>query len=404
MVDTNCTTTDITATAAPTTATGSAGVALIGNTGMTLWVEQLAELLSRPTARGDWHVIGSAAILESPVERHAFDTAQRVAERLGVPLVEWTEYYEEVVGPVVLYVDRAYWGRQSPQQVMDGDYEPMLPDLVATLHRILEVFEPAKPIIMILSCYDFTHVPDSLRCIGGFDRRFDCRSRNNEDHGTEFLQWLGWDLCDDTLQTKAKEVGRLLHAESIGDRHQGLLVAALRRLVHDEDRLLRFADVVHFVLHGTSKFDVTDNDAKGLYRHAVHEAGHAVVIMANSGGANIPDYAAIGTSLAFGGVTTHSYSHRMNEEFDNSALLNQVRTTLGGRAAEEIVFGIMGMGARSSTDDLNNVTKLTLDLYLNAGLFTDFDDPETSTDHLIVAKAHHLVNTRDSRLSRLTAQ
>lgn len=371
-------------------ATPITSVATIGNIGMTRWVEHIGELLIESTVREDWYVIGSAAILEHNVERQAFDIAQSVAERLGVPLVEWTDRYEEVVGPAILYVDRAYWGKRNRKQVLDGDYELVSPELVAALHRISEVFDPSKPIIMILSCYDFTHVPESLRCIGKFDRRFDCRARSIQEIGTEFLEWLGWDLCDQTLQAKTKQVGRLLRGEGMGDRRQGLIVAALRRRIRDEARLLKLRDVVHFVLHGTSEFDVTDNHAKGLYRVAVHEAGHAVVAMVDSDGADIPDYASIGSSHDFGGITTHSYSHRMEDDFDQSVVLHQVRNMLGGRAAEEIVFGLMGMGTRGNSGDLENVTNLTLEMYLHCGMLSDFEDAGTSTDHLIVAASDPL--------------
>ena len=358
---------------------------LIGNTGMSRWAEQLGEVLAEPAMREDWYVIGSAAILEHNVERHAFEIAESLAARLGVPLVQWADDYDEVVGPAILYVDRAYWGKRDPTQLLDCDYELVSPELVATLHRILEVFDPTKPIIIILSCYDFTHVPESLRCIGKFDRRFDCRARSIDEIGTEFLQWVGWDLCDETLRAKAKQVGRLLRGEGLDDRRQGLLVAALRRRIRDEERLLRFTDVVHFVLHGTAEFDVTDTNAEALHRVAVHEAGHAVVAMVDSSGADIPDYASIGTSHDFSGITTHSYSHRMEDDLDQSMVLHKVRNMLGGRAAEEIVFGVMGMGTRGNSGDLESVTNLTLEMYLSCGMFSDFEDACTSTDHLIVA-------------------
>jgi ATP-dependent Zn protease len=163
------------------------------------------------------------------------------------------------------------------------------------------------------------------------------------------------------------------------------MVAALRRRIRDEARTLKFTDIVHFVLHGTAEFDVNDTHDQGLYRCAVHEAGHAVVAMVDSGGADIPDYAAIGTSHDFAGVTTHSYSHRIEEDFDQSSVLHQIRNSLGGRAAEEIVFGPMGMSARGAGGDLANVTSLLMEMYLECGMFSDPEDPATSTDHLIVA-------------------
>lgn len=359
--------------------------AVIGNTGMTRWVDQLADLLREGTMREDWFVIGAAAILEHTVERQAFGIAEEAALRLGVPVVAWTGDPNDIIGPAVLYVERAYWGKRGSDQVVDGDYELVSPELVSMLHRILDEFDPNRPIVMILSCYDFTHVPESLRCIGKFDRRFDCRMRSIDEIGTDFLEWLGWGLCDRSLQAKTKQVGRLLRGEGLDDRRQGLMVSALRRRIRDEARLLKFTDVVHFVLHGTAEFDVTDTNAKGLYRAAVHEAGHAVVAMIDSDGDDIPDYASIGTSHAFAGITTRSFSHRMEDDFDQSVVLHQVRNALGGRAAEEIVFGVMGVGTRGNGGDLVDVTSLLLEMYLSCGMFSDFDDPATSTDHLIVA-------------------
>jgi hypothetical protein len=139
------------------------------------------------------------------------------------------------------------------------------PEWVAALHKIFDELYPAKPIVIILSCYDFTQVPRSLRCIGKFDRRFNCRVRSIEQIGNEFLYWGGWALFDESLQLKTKQVGRLLQDGGIGDSRQGLTVAALRRHIHDEVRLLNFTDIVHFVFHGTAEFDVTESlNAKQL--------------------------------------------------------------------------------------------------------------------------------------------
>jgi cell division protease FtsH len=142
---------------------------------------------------------------------------------------------------------------------------------------------------------------------------------------------------------------------------------------------------LHFVLHGTAEFDVANGSEKALHRCAVHEAGHAAIALVDSAGEDIPDYTAIGTSHDFEGVTTHSYGYRMDDDLDHSKVLHKVRNCLGGRAAEELVFGVMGIGTRNNSDDLRTVSDLVLEMYLECGMTSDFSDPNTSTDHLLVA-------------------
>jgi hypothetical protein len=358
---------------------------VIGNSGLTRWLRQVEELLPDYGLREDWYVLGSACIIEHTTEQETHELAQRVAARLSLPLIDWQGEASDIQGPAILYVNRDYWGRSSPNQVLNENYEMVSPELIQALDDLHENFDPIRPILAILSAADFTHVPESLRCIGKFDRRFDCRNLSFEQLGTNFLSWVGWDLCEKTLKSKAKQVGRLLSAEDIEHRRQGLIVAALRRRVRDDMRLLTFTDILHFVLHGTAEFDVANDSEKALHRCAVHEAGHAAIALVDSAGEDIPDYAAIGTSHDFAGVTTHSYGYRMDDDLDHSKVLHKVRNCLGGRAAEELVFGVLGIGTRGNSDDLRIVSDLVLEMYLECGMASDFSDPNTSTDHLLVA-------------------
>ena len=358
---------------------------VIGNTGLTRWLSQVEELLSDHSIREEWTLIGSSCILEYSTEHETLELVKKIAAQLGLPVITWQGEASDIQGPAILYVDRSYWGRSSSKQVLDGNYEMVSPELIQALDDLHENFDPNKPVLAILSSADFTHVPESLRCIGKFDRRFDFRNLSFEQIGANFLSWVGWDLCEKTLKSKAKQVGRLLHTEHIDHRRQGLIVAALRRRVRDDMRLLTFTDVLHFALHGTAEFDVEKGSEKTLHRCAVHEAGHAAIALVDSAGEDIPDYAAIGTSHDFAGVTTHSYGYRMDDDLDHSKVLHKVRNCLGGRAAEELVFGVMGIGTRGNSDDLRIVSDLVLEMYLECGMVSDVSDPSTSTDHLLVA-------------------
>jgi hypothetical protein len=63
---------------------------IIGNTGLTRWVDKLAELLSHDVMREEWNALVSAAKLEHNIERHAFRIAESLAAHVGVPLTVWT--------------------------------------------------------------------------------------------------------------------------------------------------------------------------------------------------------------------------------------------------------------------------------------------------------------------------
>jgi hypothetical protein len=353
---------------------------------LTRWVEQVRQALDKSTKIDEWQLIGTSVIVEHTTERHGREIVKAIALILKLPVIELQFNFDnlkiDIEEPAIYCVANNVWGPIDKPPIIDNNVSS---DLVSVINSILSHNDPVRPSIILLMTDDFIHIPESLRCLGKFDRRFDCRLRTNEQIGKEFIDWLGWDICAESIKTQVKRVGRLLRSEVNDERRQGLIIAGLRRRCADTQQLLNFVDVLHFALHGTSEFDVEKSCNKSFQHCSVHEAGHAVVAMLDSNGDDIPDYASIGTSHNFSGITTSSFSYRINDDIDQSAVLHRVRTCLGGRAAEQIVFGALGMGTHSSRSDLLCITNLLLEMYLSSGFFSDLDEAETSTDHIVVA-------------------
>jgi hypothetical protein len=383
----------------------------IGNKHFTRWVESIRDALAQQQDGVEtWALIGPAAIIEHGSEREALALATWAAQTMGIKLVTWKDQDSIEIrstAPLILYVNREIWGKQTNEFSSEDEDKTRLEhltqvlteltdtaDITATIeapdtsHQFAQMGQSdtvnSTRVIIVLSTDDFGQVPEALRCLGRFDRRFDFKTQTNEEVGQAFLEVLGLSYCDQSLQSATKELGRLLNSEVADERRQGLMIASLRRRHASEKRLLRFTDVIYFALHGTSESMVPEPSSQALHRVAVHEAGHAVMSILNSNGKDMPDFAAIHTSNNFNGITTNSFSHRVDEEFDHDFVLHKVRVILSGRAAEEATFGTLGMGTRGNSGDLLSVTGLVVDMVLNGGLQSDIDDPATSADNLIV--------------------
>jgi hypothetical protein len=380
----------------------------IGNKHFTRWVESVRDELAQQQDNAEsWALIGPATIIEHGNERDALALAKWAAQTMGINLLTWQD--QDSIGirssaPLLLYVNREVWGKQTKEFSLEEEDKTRLEhltqvltaltdtaeitDTTDTTHQLAQLGQSdtvnSSRVMIILSTDEFYNVPESLRCLGRFDRRFDFKTQTNEEVGQAFLETLGLSYCDQSLKSVTKALGRLLNSEVADERRQGLMIASLRRRHASEKRLLSFTDVIYFALHGTSESTVPEPSSQSLHRVAVHEAGHAVMSLLNSNGKDIPDFAAIHTSNIFNGITTNSFSHRVDEEFDHDFVLHKVRVILSGRAAEEATFGTLGMGTRGNSGDLISVTGLVVDMVLNGGLQSDIDDPATSADNLIV--------------------
>jgi cell division protease FtsH len=90
-------------------------------------------------------------------------------------------------------------------------------------------------------------------------------------------------------------------------------------------------------------------------RTAYHEAGHAIVGMLTPGADPVRKVSIIPRGQALGVTFSAPDADRFN--FDQRHLIAQIKVALGGRAAEEIVFGDLTTGAESDIQQLTRIAR-----------------------------------------------
>ena len=106
------------------------------------------------------------------------------------------------------------------------------------------------------------------------------------------------------------------------------------------------------VLGAERKVMISDEDRR---RTAYHEAGHAIMGMLTPGADPVRKVSIIPRGQALGVTFSAPDADRFN--FDERHLLAQIKVALGGRVAEEVVFGDLTTGAESDIQQLTRIAR-----------------------------------------------
>jgi cell division protease FtsH len=133
--------------------------------------------------------------------------------------------------------------------------------------------------------------------------------------------------------------------------NEAALLAARRD--HDTVHMADFTDSLEKILLGSERGIVLSKEDRE--RTAYHESGHALVGMLTAGAdpvrkiSIIPRGQALGVTLSTPDADRVSYSR---EELDA-----KIQVALGGRVAEEVVYGKITTGAESDIQQLTNIAR-----------------------------------------------
>jgi cell division protease FtsH len=131
--------------------------------------------------------------------------------------------------------------------------------------------------------------------------------------------------------------------------------AALLAARHNHDQVTPqdlSAALERIVLGAERKVMLTEDDRR---RTAYHEAGHAILGMVTPGADPVRKVSIIPRGQSLGVTFSAPDADRFN--FDERYLLALIKVALGGRAAEEIVFGDMTTGAESDIQHLTQIAR-----------------------------------------------
>jgi cell division protease FtsH len=311
--------------------TGAPGT---GKTALAAAIAREAELNLVPTSYADWQSSGQGAL---------GDVTAAIASRFAAAVK---------AAPSLLFIDEIDSLRQrgSTRDKWD-DWNSFV---VNTL--LIEVDKAASQTGVWLIAA--TNRPDQLDTAltrpGRFHRHVRLTAPDEAGRAQIFRYYLdqaGWQLSDDQLNQLA-----ILTTGSTGAAIENVVKAADRAARRRQEDL-SFDDLL-------TAIDPSIESEEMRHRHAIHEAGHVVALIASGQADDI--------SVTIAGSESHttSWTPKSRLATTRSAIIDRLATLLAGRAAEELILGevSIGAGGRHPDSDLARATQLAIDAIATEGL------------------------------------
>jgi cell division protease FtsH len=300
--------------------------------------------------------------------------ARAVAGEAGVPFFQMSasEFVEMIVGvgasrvrdlfaqakqaaPAIIFIDELDAigrSRSGGGPNLSGGHD----EREQTLNQILtemDGFSPRESVIVLGATNRPEVLDHALLRPGRFDRRVVVASPDRP--GREAILMVhtrSLPLADDVdLGAIAASTPGMVGADLANVANEAALLAAKRghHMVARQD----FTDSLERIVLGAArKVLISDDDRR---RTAYHEAGHAIMGMLTPGADPVRKVSIIPRGMALGVTFSAPDADRFN--FDERHLLAQIKVALGGRVAEELVFGDLTTGAESDIQQLTRIAR-----------------------------------------------
>jgi cell division protease FtsH len=300
--------------------------------------------------------------------------ARAVAGEAGVPFFQMSasEFVEMIVGvgasrvrdlfvqakaaaPAIIFIDELDAigrARASGGANISGGHD----EREQTLNQILtemDGFDPRTGVIVLGATNRPEILDPALLRPGRFDRRVSVQPPDRT--GREAIL---------RVHTRSVPLADEVNLGEIAAATPGMVGADLANLVneaallaarHGHDKVTPSdlsAALERIVLGAERKVMLTEEDRR---RTAYHEAGHAIMGMVTPGADPVRKVSIIPRGQSLGVTFSAPDADRFN--FDERYLLAQIKVALGGRAAEEIVFGDITTGAESDIQHLTRIAR-----------------------------------------------
>jgi cell division protease FtsH len=300
--------------------------------------------------------------------------ARAVAGEAGVPFFQMSasEFVEMIVGvgasrvrdlfqqaktaaPAIIFIDELDAigrSRASGAANISGGHD----EREQTLNQILtemDGFDPRTGVIVLGATNRPEILDPALLRPGRFDRRVSVQAPDRA--GREAIL---------RVHTRSVPLAPEVDLAAIASATPGMVGADLANLVneaallaarreHDQVNRQDFTDALERVVLGAERKVMLSEDDRR--RTAYHEGGHAIVGMLTPGADPVRKVSIIPRGQALGVTFSAPDNDRFN--FDQHYLMAQIKVALGGRSAEEIVFGDITTGAESDIQHLTLIAR-----------------------------------------------
>jgi len=284
-----------------------------------------------------------------------------------------------------------------------------------TLNQILtemDGFETGEAVIVLGATNRPEILDQALLRPGRFDRRV-AVPPPDKDGRRQILQvhTRSMPLAPDVdLDSLAASTPGMVGADLANLANEAALLAA--RTNHEQVEHADFTSALEKIILGAPRSVILSEDDRR--RTAYHESGHALVGMLTSGADPVRKVSIIPRGMALG--VTLSAPDVEKSNYEESYLLSKIQVALGGRVAEEIVYGTITAGAESDIQQLTAIARqmvgrwgmsesvgpiAVLPSEAQGPMLPGVSEVSQATQELIDREVRRLVDTAHAEVTRL---
>jgi cell division protease FtsH len=300
--------------------------------------------------------------------------ARAVAGEAGVPFFSSSasEFVEAIVGigasrvrdmfreakeaaPAIIFVDELDAIGRS-RSAGAGPFSGGNDEREQTLNQILtemDGFETTDAVIVLAATNRPEVLDAALLRPGRFDRRVTVPPPDKDGRRKILdVHTRSVPLADDVdLDRIAASTPGMVGADLANLANEAALLAARRG--HEKVTEADFTDSLEKVVLGAPRGIVLAPDERR--RTAYHESGHALVGMLTPGADPVRKVSIIPRTMSLGVTLSAPDAERTN--YDEPYLTTRIKVALGGRVAEEVVYGTISAGAESDIQQLTQIAR-----------------------------------------------
>lgn len=251
-------------------------------------------------------------------------------------------------------------------------------------------------VFILATANDLINLPKSLLRPGRFDKTIKVQNPKGDDVSLIVKHYLKNKKLSDDVDYK--EIARLLDGRSC---------AALETIINEagvyaayENRAsINMNDIIRSFMRTDFNAPEVENDNSGKYlkNNAVHEAGHILVSEIQE-----PDSVTFATIKKHSGDVEGFVSFKNDDDYFQSItyMENRVRACLAGKAATEVVLGIVDVGATVDLDRAFTIAERIVNNYCSFGF--SYTDRYLSSDESLLSRKNNLIQTEMERYYQQT--
>jgi cell division protease FtsH len=313
-------------------------------------------LLSGPPGTGKT-LLARAVAGEANVPFFSESASEFVEAIVGIGAARVRDLFEQAkaAAPSIVFIDELDAIGRSRTSGVAG-FSGGNDEREQTLNQILtemDGFDSSTGVIVIAATNRPDVLDQALLRPGRFDRRVAVQPPDREGRRQILeVHTRGVPLADDVdLGRIASATPGMVGADLANLVNEAALLAARRS--HERVTAADFADALERIVLGAErKVMLSPEDRR---RTAYHEGGHAIVGMLTPGADPVRKISIIPRGMSLGVTFSAPEADRFN--YERSELVAKIKVALGGRAAEDMVYGETSTGAESDIQQLTAIAR-----------------------------------------------